>query len=35
MNKTNKGLFGSTEEERRCGERFLRRGDEVKHNLLY
>jgi hypothetical protein len=35
MNKTNKGLFGSTEEERRCGERFLRRRDEVKHNLLY
>jgi hypothetical protein len=27
-------LFGSTEEERMGGERFLKRGGEVKHNLL-
>jgi hypothetical protein len=29
-----KGLFGSTEEEGRCGEGFLRMRGEVKHNLL-
>jgi hypothetical protein len=27
-----KGLFGSTDEEGRGGERFLRRGGELKHN---